>query len=735
MAWPAGFNASGRVLDGPIAGVKVCLDLNSNLICDGPTIEPEAVTDAEGNYRLEYSGVRDAEALHVIAEVPSDALDVETGEPFGKPFTLMAPTNYPEVISPLSTLVSSEQISAKDTGQNLTAVEAESRVRQSLGLPDSMKLISLDYVKTSQVDAHNVAKVLTQALKEVQSTLIDTSEFSSAHQSAGRSPRTEAIKAAAAESRTLLSDAILRDSSILSESPLQKTEIKSHAATAKTSFSGKIELAVARAKLPADSINETLVKLLTTGLHQIAFEYEFYLWCKDVPKESRWWTFSGCSGDVEVRVRNELGEEQKTVVASLVRASGEEKGVGSTAGRKLLMPDKWGVWEYPLETPCVSAHCRFQARSDQEYNLVLDMENDRGWIPEKVANEQAWEYPIEGNSLCRTITRSNKTERACAKLRDLSGFSIRDLGYCSAPGKRTYFPDCIDPNAVLPPKSVGVDVYIEQLSEDYEVFGVNRPMWPTAVFSSVRFAREENLIRLTIEEAEFGDWRGPYVSVFFEMHPQLNGRYLIERRSDDRKSAWIRAPGSETGGKATVLNGGWLSHLPDASQSIDGLLQYFSDNSPRGFFQFEESECRIVGRISQADGQWTVNWFQGNGLSGSLCDPDSSPAAKRYEQSFPIERRTVKGQDMLRMKASDIRKILESDVFDFHVFFAVVRNKAGSLGVYNGIAQPGGEGVVRIMQSGNREIWGSRELVDAVNKSWDAPVIPWEEIFESARKQ
>lgn len=42
----SGAALSGKVIDGPIAGATVCLDVNSNNACD--TGEPTATTDATG---------------------------------------------------------------------------------------------------------------------------------------------------------------------------------------------------------------------------------------------------------------------------------------------------------------------------------------------------------------------------------------------------------------------------------------------------------------------------------------------------------------------------------------------------------------------------------------------------------------------------------------------------------------------------------------------------------------
>lgn len=94
---------SGVVIDGPIQGAIVCLDLNANRQCDGgePTSAP---TDAQGNYTI--TGLTDEQrnsGKEWIAVVPVGATD--GGTPFTQPFVLRAPANRPGVISPFSHMV------------------------------------------------------------------------------------------------------------------------------------------------------------------------------------------------------------------------------------------------------------------------------------------------------------------------------------------------------------------------------------------------------------------------------------------------------------------------------------------------------------------------------------------------------------------------------------------------------------------------------------------------------
>jgi hypothetical protein len=122
---------SGVVADGPLAGAQLCYDLNDNADCDDG--EPAAVSDAEGRWQFEVAAA--AAGQHaVIAEVPADAVDKDTGAAVGTAFTLKAPptgqAGAQEVfVSPLTTLV--VDLAA---AQGLSAAAAAESVQSQLGL-------------------------------------------------------------------------------------------------------------------------------------------------------------------------------------------------------------------------------------------------------------------------------------------------------------------------------------------------------------------------------------------------------------------------------------------------------------------------------------------------------------------------------------------------------------------------------------------------------------------------
>ncbi len=124
---------SGVVLDGPITGATVCLDLNGNHQCD--TGEPASgLTDAQGAYTI--TGLTQDQrnsGAEWLAMVPAGAKD--DGTTFTQPFVLRAPANKPGIISPFSHMV---QV-AMDQGAGNQAA-AESVVAAQLGLSDSASI-------------------------------------------------------------------------------------------------------------------------------------------------------------------------------------------------------------------------------------------------------------------------------------------------------------------------------------------------------------------------------------------------------------------------------------------------------------------------------------------------------------------------------------------------------------------------------------------------------------------
>ncbi len=129
---PAEVAISGAVVDGPLQGATVCLDLNDNSACDAG--EPQqTATDADGKYS--FMALASLAGAHsVVAVVPATAIDKDTGAAVGAAFTLKAPPSGSSAaqsvfVSPLTTVVAE---TASATGS--TVAEASAAVQAQLGL-------------------------------------------------------------------------------------------------------------------------------------------------------------------------------------------------------------------------------------------------------------------------------------------------------------------------------------------------------------------------------------------------------------------------------------------------------------------------------------------------------------------------------------------------------------------------------------------------------------------------
>ncbi len=163
---------SGRVADGYIQGAIVCADLNENDSCD--TDEPSTVTGDGGTYNLDIPA--DAQDKPIVADIPAEAIDEDTGEAVGKPLVFIAPANKPEFLSPITTLIHQEL----RANPALNVDDAERTVKSILGIDEEDVSLFSDYVAEGKDSSgngekaekfrylHDTARVVASLMKDIE---------------------------------------------------------------------------------------------------------------------------------------------------------------------------------------------------------------------------------------------------------------------------------------------------------------------------------------------------------------------------------------------------------------------------------------------------------------------------------------------------------------------------------------------------------------------------------------
>ena len=191
---------TGKVIDGYISGATVCLDLNNNYTCDPD--EPSALSGAGGSYTFTYEGTI-PEGIQILADIPIGAVDEDLGV-VDKPYSMLAPAAHPEVVTPLTTLVSQE---IQSSAGQLTPEEAEKSVKLMLNIDESDSLLGNDFVANEDTDLQATATFVAEVLAVAKDAITKnpaTSELTSAQIS----------KASVQTAKSITSDLIASGSSI-----------------------------------------------------------------------------------------------------------------------------------------------------------------------------------------------------------------------------------------------------------------------------------------------------------------------------------------------------------------------------------------------------------------------------------------------------------------------------------------------------------------------------------------
>ncbi|MFS1922790.1 DUF1566 domain-containing protein [Vibrio lentus] len=165
---PNSQNISGIALDGYLHNAKVCLDKNSNAMCDSADGEI-ATTDAEGRFQLDVDN--DVAQYPVLVEaVAGITIDMDSpNQPIESGFTLEVPSNNSNVISPMTSLIASV---SKTSG--ISFDEATQLVASDLGI--DKQLAVGDYSASNSAisrEVHMFARGVTRVLQEAQMASVD----------------------------------------------------------------------------------------------------------------------------------------------------------------------------------------------------------------------------------------------------------------------------------------------------------------------------------------------------------------------------------------------------------------------------------------------------------------------------------------------------------------------------------------------------------------------------------
>ncbi|MBI1194570.1 MAG: hypothetical protein GC138_01805 [Gammaproteobacteria bacterium] len=159
---PTGFDISGTVADGYLSGATVCLDINTNKICDNS--EPSGITDQGGRYTLNLRNFNDLYRYPVLVEVTTATVDQDSGLAVSKPYKLTAPPGRQDFISPLTTLVQG----LSERNPSLSTDDASQLLMDAIGfVPDVNVSLFDDYVQSNGPHAerlHKIAQVIAAAL-------------------------------------------------------------------------------------------------------------------------------------------------------------------------------------------------------------------------------------------------------------------------------------------------------------------------------------------------------------------------------------------------------------------------------------------------------------------------------------------------------------------------------------------------------------------------------------------
>ena len=159
-----GVDIDGVVVDGYVRDAEVCLDYNSNTLCDSN--EPRAITDKNGKFYFKNTNIQENSLTSILATNGIDTLtDRELTWQFKNiiQFSNTAESNSSLVISPITDLIATSFLAA-DTQSNFILDNAKREVAQITSL--DINLLNTNPMKNKTLYAKSQDILHTQLLLE-----------------------------------------------------------------------------------------------------------------------------------------------------------------------------------------------------------------------------------------------------------------------------------------------------------------------------------------------------------------------------------------------------------------------------------------------------------------------------------------------------------------------------------------------------------------------------------------
>lgn len=152
------------VIDGYLQGAVVCVDKNTNDVCDPG--ETQGSTDANGRVVLNIPKA-DVGKYPIVAAVPPTAVDSDQpGKTVGKAYTLKAPMDSPNTVTPLTTLVQHMvETDSSSTEEATKFVVNQTGVQQPLD----------DFINSGDSQTRTLARTLVALMQDRLNALSDNS--------------------------------------------------------------------------------------------------------------------------------------------------------------------------------------------------------------------------------------------------------------------------------------------------------------------------------------------------------------------------------------------------------------------------------------------------------------------------------------------------------------------------------------------------------------------------------